>query len=309
MSCDRELTQKIRLFNRTYTNVLGLLDHHLLGGEHSLAEVRILFELSHRALCTATELSKCLLMDKGYLSRILTKLVKEDLIYKSPSTEDKRIQLLDMTAKGSAYIAEMDSRSNKQILSLIEPLSKENKEKLFKSISSVQRIITQEPLDKKKVTIRHNIKPGDIGQIISMHGRLYAQEFGYGLSFEGYVAETFFEFINHYDPINDRIWIAEYERELIGTIAVVGKGETALLRWFLLDPAFRGLGLGKQLINDAIDYCKNKGFKNIELGTAGDLKAALSLYKKLGFEIISQSENHQWRNNVVEIEMRMSVEH
>lgn len=248
-------------------------------------------------------------MDKGYLSRILTKLVKEDLIYKSPSTEDKRIQLLDMTAKGSAYIAEMDSRSNKQILSLIEPLSKENKEKLFKSISSVQRIITQEPLDKKKVTIRHNIKPGDMGQIISMHGRLYAQEFGYGLSFEGYVAETFFEFINHYDPINDRIWIAEYERELIGTIAVVGKGETALLRWFLLDPAFRGLGLGKQLINDAIDYCKNKGFKNIELGTAGDLKAALSLYKKLGFEIISQSENHQWRNNVVEIEMRMSVEH
>ena len=173
----------------------------------------------------------------------------------------------------------------------------------------MQRIITQEPLDKKKVTIRHNIKPGDMGQIISMHGRLYAQEFGYGLSFEGYVAETFFEFINHYDPINDRIWIAEYERELIGTIAVVGKGETALLRWFLLDPAFRGLGLGKQLINDAIDYCKNKGFKNIELGTAGDLKAALSLYKKLGFEIISQSENHQWRNNVVEIEMRMSVEH
>ena len=309
MSCDRELTQKIRLFNRTYTNVLGLLDHHLLGGKHSLAEVRILFEFSHRALCTATELSKSLLMDKGYLSRILTKLVNEDLIYKSPSTEDKRIQLLDLTEKGSAYIAEMDSRSNKQILSLIEPLSKENQEKLFKSISSVQRIITQEALDKKKVTIRHNIKPGDMGQIISMHGRLYAQEFSYGLSFEGYVAKTFFEFINHYDPINDRIWIAEYEQELIGTIAVVGKGETALLRWFLLDPAFRGLGLGKQLINDAIDYCKNKGFKNIELGTAGDLKAALSLYKKLGFEIISQSENHQWRNNVVEIEMRMSVEH
>ena len=40
----------------------------------------------------------------------------------------------------------------------------------------------------------------------------------------------------------------------------------------------------------------DKCFKNIELGTAGDLKAALSLYKKLGFEIISLSENHQWRN-------------
>ena len=73
MSCDRELTQKIRLFNRTYTNVLGLLDHHLLGGKHSLAEVRILFEISHRALCTATELSKCLLMDKAFLLSSSTK--------------------------------------------------------------------------------------------------------------------------------------------------------------------------------------------------------------------------------------------
>lgn len=307
MSCDKELTQKIRLFNRTYTNVLGLLDHHLLGGDHSLAEVRILFEISHREPCSATELSKCLLMDKGYLSRVLAKLVNEDLICKTPSIEDKRIQLLAMTEKGSAYIAEMDSRSNEQIINLTKSLTNEDKEKLFKSISTIQRIITQEPINKKKVTVRHNIRRGDMGRIISMHGRLYSEEFGYGLSFEGYVAKTFYEFITHYNPSTDRIWIAEYEGELIGTIAVVGKGETALLRWFLLDPAFRGLGLGKQLINDAINYCKEKGFKHIELGTAGDLSTALAIYKKLGFEVISQSENHEWRNNVIEIEMRMTV--
>lgn len=307
MSCDKELTQKIRLFNRTYTNVLGLLDHHLLGGEYSLAEIRILFEINHSQGCSASDLIKRLSIDKGYLSRILSKFEKEGMIVKMPSAHDKRIQQLQLTQKGSAYIAEMDNRSNEQILNLTKPLSDESKEKLLKGITVLQRIITNESLSKEKITVRHDIRPGDMGRIISMHGRLYAKEFGYGLSFEGYVAKTFFEFISHYNPTTDRIWIAEYEGELIGTIAAVGKGDTALLRWFLVDPAFRGLGLGKKLLNDAIDYCKEKGFKTIELGTAGDLKTALAMYKKLGFEIVAQSENHEWRNNVVEIEMRMSV--
>lgn len=309
MSCGKELTQRIRLFNRTYTNVLGLLDHHLLGGDYSLAEFRILFEINHSQGCSASDLTKRLSMDKGYLSRILSKLEKEGMIAKMHSAQDKRVQQLQLTQKGSAYIAEMDSRSNEQILNLTKPLSDESKEKLLKGITAMQRIITNEPLKKEKITVRHDIRPGDMGRIISMHGRLYAKEFGYGLSFEGYVAKTFFEFISHYNPTRDRIWIAEYEGELIGTIAAVGKGDTALLRWFLLDPSFRGLGLGKKLLNDAIDYCKEKGFKTIGLGTAGDLTTALAIYKKLGFEIIAQSENHEWRNNVVEIEMRMSVSH
>ena len=124
---------------------------------------------------------------------------------------------------------------------------------------------------------------------------------------ESYVAKTFFEFVQSYDPHADRIWILEYSGEIIGTIAVAAKGQNALLRWFLLDPSFRGLGLGKKLLTEAIDYCREKGYQEVLLGTAGDLLSALALYKKFGFEIIAQSENHEWRDHVTEIEMRLKL--
>ena len=66
----------IRSFNRFYTNILGLIDQHILKSEFSLSEVRVLHEIEKTENCTSKMLSDTLYMDMGYLSRIIRKFEK-----------------------------------------------------------------------------------------------------------------------------------------------------------------------------------------------------------------------------------------
>src|SRR5215467_9596671 len=98
------------------------------------------------------------------------------------------------------------------------------------------------------ITIRIELKPGDIGYVIYMHGDLYRKECDYGIEFETYVAKGLAEFYEQYDPQKDRVWICELENKIIGFLALVHRGEAAQLRYFILNPGYRGIGLGNKLM-------------------------------------------------------------
>src|SRR5216684_2378161 len=95
-----EIVEAVRSFNRFYTRQIGLLHHGYLKSPFSLTEVRVLYELAHRAELTAAELSKELGVDPGYLSRILLNFEKRGLIGRKPSKNDKRQSHLSLTQKG-----------------------------------------------------------------------------------------------------------------------------------------------------------------------------------------------------------------
>lgn len=80
----------IRKFNRYYTNVLGLLDNHILDSDYTLSEVRVLHEIDKTDNCTSKMLSEILCIDSGYLSRMLKKFEKAELLLKKQSDDDKR---------------------------------------------------------------------------------------------------------------------------------------------------------------------------------------------------------------------------
>jgi len=120
--------QEIRAFNRFYTDLLGLLDNHLLNSDYSLAEARILYEIYTGNQISASDIIHKLYIDKGYLSRILKKLEKQGLISKRLSKVDARISQLSLTADGLKIFHQLDNASNQQIGSLISnmPLAKLN---------------------------------------------------------------------------------------------------------------------------------------------------------------------------------------
>src|SRR6187402_424358 len=93
------------------------------------------------------------------------------------------------------------------------------------------------------ISIRTELQPGDIGHITSRHGVLYAQEYGWGIGFESYVADGLHEFYREFDPARDCIWIADHEGKIIGSVLVKSRGESAQLRYFYIEPEYRGIGL------------------------------------------------------------------
>ena len=150
------------------------------------------------------------------------------------------------------------------------------------------------------IKIRHNFKPGDIGKIIHLHGHLYDIEYGYDSSFEGYVAEYLVEFAS---KINDRekIWIIEKNNEIRGSMAIVEHSNSeAQLRWLLLHPDIRGQGLGKKLMDDAIEYCRAKKYSSIFLWTEDLLEPATRLYISKGFQLTEEKTHKLWGAELTE---------
>lgn len=137
--------------------------------------------------------------------------------------------------------------------------------------------------------------------LIHLHGWIYAQECGYNHAFEGYVCKTFYNFFENYSTEKDRLWFAEVNGKMIGAIAIVEHSAIqAQLRWFILHPVFRGDGLGTKLLNEAIKYCKEKGYHQVFLETTEDQKTAIKMYKRAGFKKVREHENKAWGKDLVE---------
>ena len=143
--------------------------------------------------------------------------------------------------------------------------------------------------------IRTDIRPGDIGSIIYLHGILYAQEYELDQTFEGYVASGLGEFAKSFDKRQDRLWLAEEGERVVGSIAIAGQpNQSAQLRWFLVHPDVRGSGLGGSLLEQALEFCRAREFKTVFLWTLSDLKAAAHLYEQAGFHRTEQKTHEIW---------------
>jgi DNA-binding MarR family transcriptional regulator len=120
---DKEIIYDIRQFNRFYTKVLGLFNNQILDTDYSLTEARILFEISERTECIANNLVQELNIDRSYMSRILRKLEREELIEKKSSTIDNRKNFLFLTKKGEELLDKINIQSDDQINQLFNGLT------------------------------------------------------------------------------------------------------------------------------------------------------------------------------------------
>ncbi len=148
--------------------------------------------------------------------------------------------------------------------------------------------------------LRTTLMPGDLGAIVHLHGVVYAREYGFDPTFEAYVAGPLAAFVCcHTD--RDRLWIAEHGARLVGCIAIVGVSEEeAQLRWFLVDPSARGQGLGTRLLQEAVVFSKDRGYRTIFLWTVSALTAAAPLDRSVGFAKVEEQSAEQWGVQVVE---------
>ncbi len=135
-------------------------------------------------------------------------------------------------------------------------------------------------------------RPGDYGWVVQAHGALYGREFGYDVTFEGFVAGLVAGFIQKHDPARERCWIADLGGQPVGSVFCVRQSATtAKLRMLILAPEARGHGVGKKLVAACIRYARAKGYRKLVLWTQDDLYAARAIYLAAGFRLV-KTEPH-----------------
>jgi DNA-binding MarR family transcriptional regulator/N-acetylglutamate synthase-like GNAT family acetyltransferase len=294
-----ERIESIRRFNRFYTKQIGVLREGLLESAFSLTEVRVLYELAHAPSATATQLTRDLDLDAGYLSRMLRRLEQNGLLRKSPSPDDRRQLELSLTAKGRKTFAELDERSNQQVAAMLERLPDPEQRRLVGAMAGIEGILGE----PRKDAVPYILRPphaGDMGWVVHRHGALYAQEYQWDERFEALVAEIVAKFVQQFDSKRERCWIAEREGEIVGSVFLVKQSDTvAKLRLLLVEPKARGLGIGHRLVDECMRFARQAGYKKMTLWTNSVLTAARRIYEQAGFKLTEEHPYNDFGHDLI----------
>jgi DNA-binding MarR family transcriptional regulator/GNAT superfamily N-acetyltransferase len=276
--------ETVRAFNRFYTRQIHLLEEGILGSPLSLTEARVLFELANRENPTATDIATALSLDAGYLSRILQSFLRRGHL-KKHSAKDRRQRHLSLTKPGRKLFDTLNAKSHQEAAGMLAKLSASDQSKLIDAMKTIEAIL--EPKPPHPVKLRTH-RPGDIGWITHRHGAIYAQEYGWDEKFEALVAGIAKNFVENFDPQRERLWLAEQNGDILGSVMLVKKTKTvAKLRVLYVEPKARGLGVGSQLVRECIKFAREAGYNKITLWTNSMLLAARRIYEREGFHLVS----------------------
>jgi DNA-binding MarR family transcriptional regulator/GNAT superfamily N-acetyltransferase len=291
---------QVRAFNRFYTNVIGVLHGMYLDTPLTLTESRLLFEVARLGTVEVSWLRQALDIDPGYLSRVLARFESDGLVTRHRSAADARRQEIRATEAGRAAVAQLDARAASQIGDL---LSGVDCDPVLDAMQLITQALGRPPGagdasgDAAPAVTLRPLAIGDLGWILRRHGELYAAEFGWDVTFEGFCAQIVAEYVLLRDRFPGRAgaWIADVDGRPAGSICCVPDdpdvpdgGTTARLRLLLVEPWARGRQLGTRLVDRCLDFARAAGYTRIVLLTYDQLVAARHLYQAAGFTLDSE---------------------
>ncbi len=152
----------------------------------------------------------------------------------------------------------------------------------------------------REVRFRPLGQPGDLGWVVMAHGKIYADEFGWDTSFEALVVRIVAHYAASPDAVREAAWIAEVDGRRAGCVFCVAKSaEIAQLRLLLVDPVARGLGLGRELVQQCVNFACDGGNARMVLWTQDCLVAAARIYLAAGFQLVDEHSHHSFGVDLV----------
>jgi DNA-binding MarR family transcriptional regulator/GNAT superfamily N-acetyltransferase len=287
----------LRAFNRFYTRQLGLLNERPYGGDYTLTEVRVLFELAHAAQLKPGDLVALLGLDPAYVSRILKRFEAAGLVNRVRDPDDGRGFIISLTPAGRAAFEPLSRASVEGLSAMIDHLGADQQRELGEAVRNLTRLL--DGAETAPIVLRP-LQVGDIGAITRDQGLLYAREYGWDLTYEALVAELLAAFVSGFDPVKEEAFVAERDGRVVGSIFLF-RGDTpdaAKLRLFYVDPATRGQGLGARLVEACIKAAQTRGYKRLRLWTQDCLVSARRIYQAAGFQLVSEERHHRFGHDL-----------
>jgi DNA-binding MarR family transcriptional regulator/GNAT superfamily N-acetyltransferase len=266
----------VRQFNRFYTAKLGLLRRRHLDGDFSLTEARILYEIGVSPRMTASALRAILELDAGYISRLLSALTKRRLVRQATSEADGREKLLTLTATGAKAVARLNEQSTMQIQGLLANLDSADREALVASLTKVRSILIgpeRAPVRIVRLTAANN------------HALAILQE--YYEAVHVVQRDTPASIQKILGAPASGMWLAYLGDAVVGCV-VLRKLEfiprAAECKRLYVKPCARGNRIADKLLDEQEAFARAEGIKWIYLDTYDDLKPAIALYERRGYE-------------------------
>jgi DNA-binding MarR family transcriptional regulator/GNAT superfamily N-acetyltransferase len=303
--------REIREFNRFYTNLIGALDYSRhLHTPFTLTEARVLYELAHSRRTDAADLRAALSLDAGHLSRMLAGFEQKQLVTRGPSEKDARRQRIELTARGREAASLLEERSQEAVGSLVGRIAPDDRPRLTAAMRTVQDILRdgRRGDSADRVTLRGS-RPGDLGWVVERNAAVYAEEFGWNEEYEALVARIVADFAATHDAEREAVWIAELDGHRAGCVFCVRDEApgTARLRLLLVDPAARGHGIGRQLVDTCISFARSADYTELVLWTNDVLADARSIYQRAGFELVDSRPHHSFGKDLVGQDWRLTL--
>ena len=155
-------------------------------------------------------------------------------------------------------------------------------------------------VDENAVTIRTDLRPGDLGWVTHRHGMLYAEEYDWNVEFEALVASIVAGFGKQRDPAREHCWFAEIDGQIAGSVFLVKlSDDVGQLRLMYVEPSARRRGIGSRLIAECLAFARSAGYRTVKLWTNSVLVDARRLYAKTGFRLVQSEPAPAFGQNLV----------
>jgi len=114
----------------------------------------------------------------------------------------------------------------------------------------------------------------------------YQRWLGIDLCFQNFASELD-QIASMYGPPSGALILAQMDEKYVGCVGIRAlEPQIAEMKRMYVPEAFRGLGIGRALAEHSIAVARNLGYKRMRLDTVPRLRAARSIYFKLGFVAI-----------------------
>ncbi len=303
--------ERVRDASRRIVRELGFMKPTVGATGLSISAVHALIELGRGDSLTAATLGEILDLEKSSISRLLRKLVESGEVEERENPDDARSKLLSLTALGREMLARIDRFGRDQVTGAFDRLSGGQRRAVVAGLETYATALSAARAASASTAPQFQIVagylPGAIGRVAEMHGRYYARTHGFGRFFEARVAGDMATFSARLDRPFNGLWLALDNGEIVGSVAVDGEDlgpGVGHLRWFILDDATRGAGVGRRLLAEAVSFCDRQHFSHVDLWTLRGLDAARKLYEDFGFTLAEEFVGEQWGKPITEQRFR-----